>query len=531
VQSVTGVVNAYSSLPGPVQSVALGVAAVGAAALLAGGAFLLAVPKIAAFKVALDDLQLAGKGFIGITGAIGIAIAGITIGLAFWSQRAAEAAATTQALTSTLDQQTGALTGASQAWVIHKLSESGAFDMANQLGISQSTLTSAVLQGGSAYDAVRAKIDQYTGSQGIAYTMGNLFSGHLFTLNGDLDSLRGSVDNAQAAWQNEAAANAQAASTAAVSQQALSGLSGQARSATTDIQGLADTIRGFASGELSARDAARQFESAIDAASDAVKQNGNTLNVDTAAGRANEAALDGIAKGALNSASAIMAQTGSQEQASAAIRRGRDALIAQLGTFGITGAAADAYADKLGLIPDNVKTAITANTGQADAALSGTKSRLDGIQSKTITVTAVMRQSGIGDIDNNPATPYAAGGIIPGTPSRRDNRLIAAATGEFIVNTRQTEKNRRALDYINSGGVIQGFASGGMVLDRARYVNAPPVQYMPAGPAGGSSGGTFVGNLFLDSGEFLGRVRGEVQAGLDAADAEHDRILRGGVVL
>lgn len=69
----------------------------------------------------------------------------------------------------------------------------------------------------------------------------------------------------------------------------------------------------------------------------------------------------------------------------------------------------------------------------------------------------------------DPITGFAAGGRIPGDPSDVDNmlaegprkRLLKVATGEFIVNARQTSKNLPLLQAVNAG--TEGFALGGLV--------------------------------------------------------------------
>ncbi len=58
----------------------------------------------------------------------------------------------------------------------------------------------------------------------------------------------------------------------------------------------------------------------------------------------------------------------------------------------------------------------------------------------------------------------ASGGRLPGAPSSKDNMLIRAASGEYVVNAAATARNLSLLDAINSGAdVLPGFASGGRV--------------------------------------------------------------------
>lgn len=57
---------------------------------------------------------------------------------------------------------------------------------------------------------------------------------------------------------------------------------------------------------------------------------------------------------------------------------------------------------------------------------------------------------------------YAAGGQLPGSASNRDNMVVRAASGEYIVNARSTARFLPLLEAINEGKV-NGFHKGGMV--------------------------------------------------------------------
>lgn len=71
VQQVTGMVNAYSALPGPAKTAATATAAVGGAAAVASGAFLLAAPRIVETKAALSTLSASAPRTVGAMTAIG----------------------------------------------------------------------------------------------------------------------------------------------------------------------------------------------------------------------------------------------------------------------------------------------------------------------------------------------------------------------------------------------------------------------------------------------------------------------------
>jgi gas vesicle protein len=60
-------------------------------------------------------------------------------------------------------------------------------------------------------------------------------------------------------------------------------------------------------------------------------------------------------------------------------------------------------------------------------------------------------------------------GQLPGRPSRRDNMLgmtaagpVGLATGEYIVNARDTARALPFLEHVNNGGALPGFAKGGL---------------------------------------------------------------------
>lgn len=235
--------------------------------------------------------------------------------------------------------------------------------------------------------------------------------------------------------------------------EALAILTGGAADASGEISSLADQIRGFGSAELESREALRGFEEALDSLTESVEENGTSLDITEQAGRDNEAALDAVAQKALTLASATLEQTGSQDLATEALKKGRDGLIEVLAQLGITGAEAEAYADKLGLIPENIKTA-------SDFTKDPQAQEYDDQVRKipyNVTTDALFRISVIGYDDLLAArealgattgdyhisfgpggaggiTAYAAGGLVNG--ARR--ALVGEAGPEAIVPLRRS---------------------------------------------------------------------------------------------
>lgn len=229
-----------------------------------------------------------------------------------------------------------------------------------------------------------------------------------------------------------------------------------------EILSLSDKIRGFGEQNLTARDAARTYEAAIDDLTASIAENGATLDIGTEQGRANEAALDALAVATLDLSAKTLAQTGEQSKANDTIAAGREQLITMLGQFGITGTAAQQYADKLGLIPAEVSSTIQAR-GLAEAynTTGNLQYRLEQINGSTYSYT--MRGTYI-QMGNREITPFAAGGQVNG-PTRA---LIGEAGPELIVPL------RRPLSLVDPS---------------VRWLSAIAQGKMPAMASGGGAGG------------------------------------------
>ena len=241
---------------------------------------------------------------------------------------------------------------------------------------------------------------------------------------------------------------------------ALSELEAQAGMSKDQITQLADVIRGFGNETLTAREAERQFQESIDQVSASVVENGTSLDINTEQGRANEKALDDLARAALDAAASKFELTGKEADATAAVQAGRDELIRQLGQFGITGQAAEDYANKLGLIPRDVTTRITAETGNAQRMVDQFIATNSG---RTIHVRIAANGSSV-KFDNGNVASYASGGMLTGP-----RHILAGEAGpEAIVPLNralgQVDPSVRWLSAIAQGkSAPPAMASGGIV--------------------------------------------------------------------
>ena len=188
--------------------------------------------------------------------------------------------------------------------------------------------------------------------------------------------------------------------------------------------------------------------------------NGASLDINTEQGRANEKALDDLARAALDTAASKAELTGKEADATAAVQAGRDELIRQLGQFGITGQAAEDYADKLGLIPSNIPTNVQLNgVSQAAEALDN----LARARVATITVRTYDQASGNKGRPTNVGM-FASGGMLTGP-----RHILAGEAGpEAIVPLNralgQVDPSVRWLSAIAQGkSAPPAMASGGIV--------------------------------------------------------------------
>lgn len=211
-----------------------------------------------------------------------------------------------------------------------------------------------------------------------------------------------------------------------------------------------------------------------------------TLDQSTASGSANAAMLADVAANAQASAQATYVQdktTMSAKDATdkyvATLAAQRQAWIDSAVGAGFNRDEVTKLADAVFAVPDAHATQMLVETAEAQekvGALAGQiQSLIDNYNNRTITLkTAIDRGASdaeLAAIVGVGIPGRAGGGLIPGAPSRRDNRIYALATGEFVTNADATSRNRNALEYINRGGTIRGFAGGGEV--QPRYASSP----------------------------------------------------------
>lgn len=456
----------------------------------------------------------AGSALLGAFGGpVGLAvtagIAALSYGLMQYSQRQAEAKALAEEYAQTLDKVTGAITDTTRASVADTLQKEGVIKAYKELG-------------GSAKDLVDASLGVEDAQKRVNYIIES--TQRRLSENGDavdqtglsMDELSQDIAKVtdQVGKQNDAIAAAKTrhdelaeagVNTGDAEDDLAASVDGTTSSIGKQTDALGDLVESLSKAYgivLSARDAQRQFEESIDSAAEALEKNGQTLDITTEAGRSNQAALDDIAKSGWRLVEALQAQDATEEELQASMATTRDAFIRAAEAMGMEQAEAEALADKLGLIPSDVTTTVTApGADTAKGQLDAVKLAADNIPtSKTVgvyvtgseyaynqlmSVRNAMASIGgsthiaMGVGGGGGSTAYATGGAVIGPGSGTSDSIVARlSNGEHVLTASDVSKLGgqsgvyRLRDAIQSGRV-PAFANGGAVGASAAVAYLP----------------------------------------------------------
>lgn len=227
----------------------------------------------------------------------------------------------------------------------------------------------------------------------------------------------------------------------------------KAKAARDKVMSLFDSLLDLKNQALAASNSAIGLEQAIDDATASFKTNKATLDINTAAGRANRSALNQLAAATNTLASDVLKQTGSQEKASAAAARGRDQFIKLADKMGLTRGEAAKLASQLIAIPDaNVKV---------------TASGIGDVQSRLLNLSKFQQALKRGTEiplqyrGNGGKLAFAQGGPVsgPGT-STSDSIAARLSRGEFVVKADAVRKY--GVQFFSQLNAMK-FAKGGVV--------------------------------------------------------------------
>lgn len=405
VQGLTGVVNAVSKLPAPVIQGGMAIAGIGGAAALMAGGLVKAVTMVSEVRTSITTLSTAAKaagvslkGLTLAAGGIGLILAGAAIAFGAFANAQADSEARVTDFTSAIQGQTEAVNENSRAVAAKILQDRGAFDAARQLGLSLDTVTEASLGNASAMALVesaiqRAKVATEEQRFAIAASVDefNYLAADLVEAGSAQAKLRDAISGTngefntaveKARQMEEATAGAGGAAGAAAKK--LGTLGDSAEEGADDFAKLTKQINDAASAMLQLSGSEMGLEAAIDDATASLKENGKTLDIGTAKGRANKAALDQIASAALALNGAQAKASKSAEVMDASTMRARTSFLKTAQQMGLNKLAAEQLADRYGLIPKTVATVVTAPGATVSASQAADlNKRLRGLPDTT----------------------------------------------------------------------------------------------------------------------------------------------------
>lgn len=230
----------------------------------------------------------------------------------------------------------------------------------------------------------------------------------------------------------------------------------------------------WADGVLGLRDAEVGYQESLAAANEALKTNGSTLDITTEKGRDNQKALDDIADSTWKVVDSMNAQNATTEEVRSFMEGARGAFVQQAIDLGMDAAAANALADKLGLIPGNyVANVQVTGHEQALARAEAVERKIASLpSSKTINLRINTSGSGMG---GHFLAGLASGGVASAAElgSMYNSGIPHAADGgaqgaEFIAHEQGGELVRHpngsvVVPHGMSEMLMQGFAGGGGV--------------------------------------------------------------------
>lgn len=326
-------------------------------------------------------------------------------------------------------------------------------DLLDEAGISISEFVQAAQGDADALDAVNEKI------------AGVDTQAKVDTLRSSLGKLTDAYNDGKTAQEQSAeamaeldAANQGATKSTQANADATGELADSGQDAVDSINELIDSLFELEGVHVSAYEAQTQLQESIQSLTDSLAENGNTLDINTEQGRANRDSLSSLASQAMDTAQAILEEgaqmdasgqttdglTNATEQARASLENARTAFVnaavaagmtqadaeALATQFGLTGGKADELKTKIESIP-NSKTVSVSTPGLSDAIVSAMtlKEKLDALQSKTITITQVMRTE-LQAATGAPSTVNTVGPLKDGY--KADGGLIGYATGGLL---------------------------------------------------------------------------------------------------
>ncbi len=477
--AATGAVTGLSQLPEPIQQAALYLGIATAAVGLFGGAAAVGVPKVVAFKTAIDGTKYSMRGLSLAAGGLTIGLAAVISIVAAVAAEQAEAESRAQSYSDTLEQGTRRVTAATREMTVANLAASkteffhdvgSAYDNAEALGISIDLVTDAAMGSADAIAKLSTEIESSKSRHdelGLSAQAATLFADRLSnSVKGEASSLERAAEVArqkEEAERSGAAATERAASSTDTAAAAYMNAATQAEDLTEELDKLIESMNAANGTNQDAISTNARWRESLDGISGEVKEqreayerahgslDGFTMSLDrgTTSGASMADMLSSVAGNAQAAATAQYEVDKTTVGAKAAADNYAATLATQRAAFEEAARAAGFNAEEVSRLGDEVfalppekAVDILAQTGAATQATQDFRALWDGIRSKTISITAILRSAA--------AMRRTSGLSRAGTSSRPAARSAARAparrtrSGMAVERRVRRQRERRA---------------------------------------------------------------------------------------
>ncbi|MFF4536538.1 phage tail tape measure protein [Streptomyces aureus] len=536
-QWITRLVNAYSSLPPELQQAVTLFTGIGGATALAGAGILLLLPRIASTRAALASMGVTAaraRIALGVLGKTSAVVAGLAaIGYASQAIRdqfkAAPPSVSKMALSLVDLAKTGKISGAglkslgkdldgfgeAVKRVAHPDWEARTTDIVNSwtfnitkgIGESQIPLDEAHDKI-NAVDQALAQLVQ-SGNAQLAADAFNKLAGAAAADGTSKDKLLTLTTE----YTDALAGNDVQAKTSASSQKELAAQLGitadQLQDNRTEAEKLAGALNSLNGVNISAGEKEISFRQSLADLTKAVKDNGHSMDVTTAKGRAVKSAFLGAAQAAMEHAQAVAEQKNSQEAGQSALGQDIKLLKQQMHAAGFSKDAINTLTAAYAQLPVVVSTEVDAKTAGAMGDLERVQEKVRHTKGKKITVDALTKQGEKNLEDLGFKVKRTKGKkiviTVPTGSQTHNVAVLAAAIAALhdksvsVTTTFYTKGSKSAVAPAHrnwaGGGRIRGFAGGGS-----------PFQFAPNGLLSGPGTGTSDSILALMASGAMARV-------------------------
>lgn len=447
--AIAGLAQGVADLPDPVQGLIGLLGGVAGAVGLTGGAALLAVPKIAEFRAAMQTLGTTAGRLTFIGGGATVALTALVAVVGTLAQKHAQAQQRAEAYAHALEQGADAardlaIENLAMEKSVLGLDFGSAYDNAEKLGISYQLVTDAVSGNARALEELNEILGTATGGGAEAQAMADELGISYLDLAQSAGTLKeavqdetdGLVRGAEIREQIKGATDENTESTKSAAQAYIDAASG-AGDLNDELSTLLETINkanGVGQDAISAniayKDALAEVDEVIRKAGEGIDENNDgladyvlTLDQSTEAGRRNMEMLVGLASDAEEAAQRQFELDGNTDAYRQTLEDSRQALIDRAEDLGYNADEASNLADQILKIPSETEWKVIADTAAAEAALNRLITFANGV-----TVTVPVRGSA-----DWMGPGRASGGPIfgPGT-STSDSILTPTSNGEHI---------------------------------------------------------------------------------------------------